>query len=171
MNPVTPAEPGTTLPQAEADDIVPKEKTTYYRKGIGKLLHMMRWSRPDVYNSVRDMSRHMSGVASVHIRAMHRTMKHVVTTENRGWQLKPNRKWDGKNKDFEFVISGMSDSDYAACKKTRRSVTGYVLMMEGTPINFKSSMQKTVALSVTEPEMNAGVLCVQDMLYAKKILE
>ena len=32
-------------------------------------------------------------------------------------------------------------------------------------------MQKTVALSVTEAELNAGVMCVQDMLYIMMVLE
>ena len=171
LNPATPGEPGVTLAKAETAELVGKDETKYYRKGIGKLLHMMRWSRPDIYNSVRDLSRHMSGVAIRHIRAMHRVMKHVVSTRDRGWVLKPNRKWDGKDKEFEFIINGMSDSDYAACKRTRRSVSGYAVMLEGAPINTKSTIQKTVALSVTEAEMNAGVSCVQDMLYAKKILE
>jgi len=35
----------------------------------------------------------------------------------------------------------------------------------------KSSMQKTVALSVTEAELMAAVSCTQDMMYAKRILE
>jgi hypothetical protein len=32
-------------------------------------------------------------------------------------------------------------------------------------------MQKTVALSLCEAELNAAVLCDQDMLYAKNLLE
>ena len=170
-NPVTPGEPGDTLCKATDAESLGKEETTYYRKGVGKLLHMMRWSRPEIYNSVRDCSRHMSKVTKRHIKAMHRVMKHVVSTPTRGWKLKPKRSWDGKDKEFEFVINGVSDSDYAACKATRRSVSGYSVFLEGAPITVKSSMQKTVALSVTEAELMAGVTCAQDMLYAKKVLE
>jgi hypothetical protein len=36
---------------------------------------------------------------------------------------------------------------------------------------FKSSTQKSVALSVCEAEQTAGVLCAQDMLYVRHILE
>ena len=36
---------------------------------------------------------------------------------------------------------------------------------------FKSSTQKSVALSVCEAEHTAGVLCAQDMLYVRHILE
>jgi hypothetical protein len=28
-----------------------------YRKGVGKLLHVTRWTRPDIMNSVRELSR------------------------------------------------------------------------------------------------------------------
>ena len=36
---------------------------------------------------------------------------------------------------------------------------------------FKSSTQKSVALSVCEAEQTAGVLCAQDMLYIQHIIE
>ena len=53
----TPAEPGSVLVKAMPEDKVGKEQHTYYRSGVGKLLHMMRWSRPDVQNAKRDCSR------------------------------------------------------------------------------------------------------------------
>jgi hypothetical protein len=36
---------------------------------------------------------------------------------------------------------------------------------------FKSSTQKSIALSVCKAEQTLGVLCAQDMLYTKNILE
>ena len=36
---------------------------------------------------------------------------------------------------------------------------------------FKSSTQKSVALSVCEAKQTAGVLCAQDMLYVRHILK
>ena len=52
----TPAEPGSVLVPALPDDYVNQKMQRYYRSGVGKLLHMMRWSRPDIYNSVRELS-------------------------------------------------------------------------------------------------------------------
>ena len=43
--------------------------------------------------------------------------------------------------------------------------------MEGAPVMFKSSTQKSVALSVCEAEQTAGVLCAQDMLYDRHIIK
>jgi len=83
--------------------------------------------------------------------------------------LKPNRKWNGR-KGFLFRIRGKSDSDYATCPITRKSVSGYAVFLEGAPITVKSLMQRIIALSVTEAETISGVACVQEMLYAMKIL-
>jgi hypothetical protein len=43
--------------------------------------------------------------------------------------------------------------------------------LEGVPKMFKSSTERRVSLSTTEAETNAGVTCVQDMLYIKNVLE
>ena len=93
-------------------------------------------------------------------------MKFCVDTKHRGWKLQPKRSWNGHNKDFRFRISGKSDSNFATCVETRKSVTGYSVDLEGTPVAVKSGMQKIVALSVTEAELIAMV-----MLYVKKLLE
>jgi hypothetical protein len=84
--------------------------------------------------------------------------------------LNPTRKWDG-NKEHKFIISGRSDSDYAKDMQTRKSISGYRVLLEGAPVMFKSSTQKSVALSVCEAEQTAGVLCAQDMLNVRHILK
>ena len=68
-------------------------------------------------------------------------------------------------------MSGLLDSDYAKCPKTRSSVSRYATFVEGAPITVKSAMQKIVAVSVTEAERIAAVQCAQDMLYTKRVLE
>ena len=89
---------------------------------------------------------------------------------DRGLVLNPTRKWDG-NKEHEFIISGRSDFDYSKDMQMQKSISGYRVLLEGAPVMFKSSTQKSVALSVCEAEQTAGVLCAQDMLYVWHILE
>ena len=52
----------------------------------------------------------------------------------------------------------------------RRSVSGSVVKLEGSPVIFCSSTQKHVALCVTEAELYAAVSTTQDMLYARNTL-
>ncbi len=84
--------------------------------------------------------------------------------------MKPTRKWDGTNQ-FKFKIKGRSDSDYAKDTQTRQSILGYMIFLEDAPVMHRSAMQKAVALSSWKAELNAAVLCVQDMLYAKNLIE
>jgi hypothetical protein len=171
----TPAVPGTVLRKPDkGDELLTPAKQTQYHSGVGKGMHMMQYSRPDTYNAVRDLARHMTKATQVHFDAMLRLMKYVDDTSDRGMVLNPTRKWDG-NKEHEFIISDRSDSDYAKDTQTQKSISGYRVLLEGAPVTvmFKSSTQKSVALSVceAEPEQTAGVLCAQDMLYVWHILE
>ena len=105
------------------------------------------------------------------MKAVHRIMKYCVDTKKRGWILNPSRTWDGKDRNFEFRIRGKADSNFATCKETRRSVTGYIVWLEDAIIAVKSGMQKIVAISVTEAEVIALVQCVQELMYMLKVLQ
>ncbi len=45
------------------------------------------------------------------------------------------------------------------------------MYVEDAPTMHRSATQKTVALSSCKAELNATVLCVQDMIYQKNTLE
>jgi hypothetical protein len=168
--PNTPAVPGSVLLRGDAKDNVKTEEQTVYRSGVGKLLHMMKWSRPEILNSVREVSRFMSGANGAHMAAMFRVMKYCLATPNRGLFLKPDSKWDG-DPNFEFVISGRSDSDYAKDPETRRSVSGYSTFVCNAPVTMNCKMQGCVTLSVTEAELVSATNCAQDMLFVMRVVE
>ena len=102
--PATPAEPGSVLLPAQPEDYVSSEKQSYYCSGVGKMLHMMRWSRPETYSSTRELSRSLKGASQLHIKAMHRQMAYVASTPDRGFVLNPERQWNGKADSIKFVI-------------------------------------------------------------------
>jgi hypothetical protein len=166
----TPATPGGALVKADATDCIPADELFKYRSGVGKLLHMMRWSRPEILNAVRELSRYMPGASLAYVKAMHRTMKYCVGSPECGLLLKPIGEWDG-NPSYEFVITGRSDSDYAKDTDTRRSGSGTSTFLKGSPIHTRSNMQKSVTLSVTEAELVAATQCAQDMLFVMRVVE
>jgi hypothetical protein len=166
-----PALQGSVLSKVSEEDECDPEQLRLYRKGIGKLLHMVRWSRPEMQNAVRDLSRHMQKCGVEHQMAMKRAMEYVVQSKEKGWTIRPTRKWDGKDKTFKFRVKGKSDSDYATCKETRRSVTGLIVWLEEALIMVKSMMQDVPSLSVTESELASATSCAQYLMYVKKYLE
>ena len=168
-DPRTPAEAGDVLSKGEPEEqMKTKNEQKKFRSGVGKLLHVMRWTRPEVMNRVRELSRYMSGATKKHLAAMHRVMKYCVATAARGLFLNPKEVWDG-SMEFQFKIKGKSDSEYAK-DETRKSVNGWAVWLCLAPISFRSKMMPIVALSVTEAELFAATLCAQDMLFAMRIL-
>jgi Reverse transcriptase (RNA-dependent DNA polymerase) len=165
--PITPAIPGKIL--TESETILSKAKHTYFHSGVGKLLHLMKWSRPEIMNAVQDLTRFATKVGEPHIKAMHRVMKYCVDTPKRGLLLKPDAKWNG-DPAFEFTIGGRADSDFSKDPSTR-SITGYNAFLNGASFSHKSHLQTTTTLSVTEAETVAAVECVQDMLFGMHLLE
>ena len=165
----TPAAAGTVLVSGE--EPLPIEQQQQYRKGVGKLLHLMRWTRPDVCNATREISRFGGQASAAHMKAMLRIMKYCVDTKHRGITFRPFGSWNGRDQDFEFEIEGLSDSDYAKDPLTRRSVNGWLVKLNGAVVTCKSKMMPVVALSVTEAELYSATCCVQDMLHTKRLIE
>jgi hypothetical protein len=119
---------------------------------------------------VRELSRFARGALMAHMKAMYRCMAYCVATSKRGIKIVPNETWNG-SPDFKFVISGRADSDYAKDLETRRSVSGIITFLCGAVITMRSKMMPMVALSVTEAELFAAVMTVQDMLFIMRIVE
>jgi hypothetical protein len=150
----------------EGNELDTKEQKTY-RSGVGKLLHMMRWSRPDVLNVARELSKSTMIASQAHTKAMQRKMQCCLNTPNRGILLQPNEHWDG-NPEFELTVSGKSDSDYAKDPDTRRSVSGGITYLCGAPVSMRSAGQKIVTLSMTDVELVVAGKLAQDMLFVMR---
>jgi hypothetical protein len=135
-------------------------------------LHMTRWTRPEIMNAVRELSRFTGGALMGHMKAMYRVMAYCVSASKRGIKIAPNKRWDG-DVEFEFTIAGRADSDYAKDLETRRCVSGITTFLScgGAVITLRSKMMPMVALSVTEAELFAAVMCMQDMLFIMRIIE
>ena len=61
-------------------------------------------------------------------------------------------------------INGFVDSDFAGDLDRRRSLIGYLYMLDGCLINWKASLQHVVALSITEAKYTAAAEAVKEAL-------
>jgi hypothetical protein len=167
--PLLPAPPGEVLTRIAGEPLDAKQSSKY-RSGTGKLMHMMKWTRHEILNRVRELSRFMAAPTSLHLARMFRVMNYVRHTAQFGNYINPGLIWDGLNRNIEFIISGRSDAEYASDPETRRSVSGGTVFLCNTVIFAFSRMQKCVTLSVTEAEFVAAVEVVQNMLFAWRVL-
>merc|ERR1711862_29657 len=131
----------------------------------------MRYSRPDILNAVRELSRWMSdGATTQHKKVMLQTMNYVLHTKDRGLHLNPLVKLRDARRE-KFTIKGRSDSNCAANEETRKSVSGLEVTLNDAPVVMRSIGQKIIALSVTEAELIALTQVVQEMLYVMRAIE
>ena len=78
--------------------------------------------------------------------------------------------WRYENRGGIKVV-GYTDSDWAADAETRKSISGHVITINGTPIKWKSKKQPILAQSTFEAELVALCLVVQEINYLKAVLK
>ena len=68
------------------------------------------------------------------------------------------------------TLWGYVDSDWAGCPDSRRSTSGFVFMLNGAAISWRSKRQPTVALSSAEAEFISASAMVYAMIFLHKFL-
>ena len=136
-----------------------------YREMVGSLLFIASWTRPDIAFAVSELSRFISNPGPVHLIAAQRVFRYLKQTISDGVTYSLNMD--------EFPVNtlwGFVDSDWAGCPDTRRSTSGFVFILNGAAISWKSKRQTSVALSTAEAEYVSASSMVQEVIYLRKLL-
>ena len=162
----TPGTPGMTILR-NPGSVIDVDKQKIYRSGVGCLLFLVKHSRPDIANSVRELSKALEGTSPAAYKEMLRVLKYTIDTKDLALHIKP--KWDGNNTKWSMVA--YSDSDFAGDKETRISIAGFVIYLLGVPISWKSKGQKSVTLSSTEAEFVALSEAAKEIKFIYQVLQ
>lgn len=129
---------------------------------LGSFLYLVKLSRPDLANSVRELSKAMDGAAPVHVKELKRLVQFLEKTKVKGLKMKFSQEelWE---------IQAYSNSDYAGDKEGRKSVTGMIIFVCGVPNTWKG--QQTVAISRTEAVYIALSKTVREVKFISQVLE
>ena len=78
-----------------------------------------------------------------------------------------SRTWfDITGENEELMVKAYSDSDWGGSNDDRRSTSGIMVMINGTPVVYKSRLQKSIALSSAEAEAEyMAMSCACKKLY------
>ena len=71
---------------------------------MGKMMHVMRLSRPDIHNATQSCARHMMLAERTHYDAMVHIMDYCMTTPERVLVLNPHNDWNGISTDYKFEV-------------------------------------------------------------------
>ena len=165
----TPGTPGLVITKpVDPEAVVSTEDQHMYRSGVGMLLFLVKYSRPDIANAVRELSKGMKEATPSAMKELKRVLKYVIDTQENGLKLEP-KYTNSKEINWELVL--FTDSDWAGDTDTRKSVSGYALFLMECPLVWKSRQQTTIALSSSEAEINACSDAVKEIRFAVNVLE
>ena len=132
-----------------------------YRCYVGKL-NFLTHTRPDISFAVQSLSQFMHSPTLQHVDALIHTLKYIKGTAGQGILLRATD---------QLTLQAYSDSDWASCPTTRRSVTGYILLLGNSPISWKSKKQSTISKSSSEAEYRAMSQAAGEVTWVVRLLE
>ena len=156
----------TTTPLPSSFKLHPNIGTPYsdpafYRSLVGKL-NFLTHSRPDLTFAVQTLSQFMQNPTILHMKALHHTLRYVAGSIGQGILLKAGER---------LSLVGYSDSDWATCPTTRRSITGYLVLFGGSPVSWKRKKQSTISKSSSEAEYRAMVAVASEITWLVRLLD
>ncbi len=148
----------TDIPLNGYNDILPASPdeqpidSTDYSRVIGKLMHMMVYTRLDIAFALGKLSQYMSNPAVRHGHGIKTLLRYLRSNSDMPIV------YQGGDEDTVRLV-GYSDADYAADTSDRKSTMGQVFMLGNGPISWASRKQRSVSTSTTEAEYMALSEC------------
>ena len=116
-------------------------------------------TRPDLAYAYAELSKFCQCPGIVHLQAAERVLQYLRGTYEQGITFRD------PGEGLRHKLGGWVDSDFAADPDTSRSVSGYILSLNGGPVAWKSKRQSCTTLSSVEAEFVAASICGQEVIY------
>jgi hypothetical protein len=161
----TPMDPGTRLgPNSDvlsAND-EQRVKVFPYTAIVGKAMYLSTCTRPDIAYTVRELARFMTTYGPAHVTAAKHLLRYLKGSASHGILL------GGGTETLHPTFKALTDSDWGM-GDTRKSVSGFLIMMGDSPLSWSSKQQAVVALSSCEAEYLASTHCARDILWFRNL--
>ena len=150
-----------------------------YASLVGALMYTTIGTQPDIAFSVGALSRFLSNPGRHHWKEAKHVLTYLKGTSHYTIQYSSSMSPPGRVTGYscsvaiklvESPIEGFSDSDWAGCVDTCQSTSGFVWIMNGGAICWRSRLQSIVALSSTEAEYVGVTPAVQEILWLRDLL-
>ncbi|KAL3699495.1 hypothetical protein R1sor_017517 [Riccia sorocarpa] len=153
------ADPNTKLQASDNSDdmeLVP------YQEAVGSIMFAFLGSRPDIAYALSIVAKYCSNPCRAHWEAVKRILRYLKGTSDYRLCFRP----DGKTN----IIHGFCNADYAADPDTRRSRSGYIFILNGSPIAWLSQQQGCVATLTTEAEYVAACTASKQAVWLRRLI-
>jgi hypothetical protein len=145
---------------AETEQQATAQEVHWYAARLGSLNYPATKTRPDIAFAVSVLGQFTNNPNQSHWKALERVFGYLKGSANRGLTYRKG----------ERGLHGYVDSDWGGDPVTRRSTTGYVFMMYGSPVSWSSKRQQCVALSSTEAEYIAACEAAKEAMFLMRFV-
>ena len=125
-------------------------------------MYAMTCTRPDVAYALSMTSRHQATPGPDHWTAVKNILRYLNRTKNKFLVYGGQR---------ELVAEGYTDASFMTDPDDRRSQSGYVFLLNGGAVSWRSWKQSTTADSTTSAEVMAAAEASKEGVWIKKFLE
>lgn len=132
-----------------------------YQRLMGQLIYLTI-TRPDIAYSVHILSQFMNQPTTVHMQSAKRLLRYLAGSTSQGILLASSSA---------ATLTAYCDSDWASCPISRKSTTGYCILLGESPVSWKSKKQNVVARSSAEAEYRAMALTTCEVLWLTTLLK
>lgn len=132
-----------------------------YQRLVGKLIYLTV-TRPDITFVVHILSQFMHQPTSSHMQAAKRLLQYLVGNPSQGILLTSS---------LDMAIHAYSDIDWANCPVTRRSTSGFCLLLGKSPVSWKTKKQNVVARSTAEAEYRSMTMTACEITWLTSLLK
>jgi hypothetical protein len=129
-----------TLEEQQFMDI--EERTPNFRRSLAKHIWLLR-TRPDLNFAVSTLCKYMASPGPTHLRDLRKVARYLAEHLNYGLKFAPT----------DYTVSAESDSDWAANKTDRRSISGQIVRVGEVLVKALSKGQKLTAMSSMEANL------------------
>ncbi|XP_019242469.1 PREDICTED: uncharacterized protein LOC109222580 [Nicotiana attenuata] len=154
----SPLDPSTKL---KADESPLLADPSNYRKLVGKL-NFLTNTRLDISFSIQHLSQYMQSPRESHLKAAYHVLRYLKGDPSLGIFFSNSK---------DYGVKAFCDLDWEACPETRKSVSGYIVLLGNSPISWKSKKQSTISLSSAEAEYRAARQVVGELVWLVTLLE
>ncbi len=127
--------------------IMPEKDTTYitlHRRILGQFMYLANCTRPDISFTVGRLASQMNAPTNEDWERMKRLIRYINGTKDLGIQYTKSENY--------FALEAYVDASYGSDLNHGKSITGYVIQLNGAPIGWRSHLQSTVADSPNAAE-------------------
>lgn len=137
---------------------------TKFKQIIGSI-RLLCNSRPDLAFSVGVIRRFMNKPKKTHMQAAKRVIRYIKGIVDYGYLFPTGRK------KTTMEATGYTNSNYGGDPTQRNNTSGYIFMLNDSPISWCSKTQSVVALSSCEAEYITGSFATCQGVWVKELME